>query len=280
MVSHRNPNLLPPRGADDLQARGDLAPCAIYGFFFPSVFPLGETYFSTVVSPCINPPTTPLSILSPPPQNRHTHALAGRHKGFKSRPLCPPTAALTAPAPALARQGRVFFGSQRPPLLSISYGTPPGFKADSSGKAGEMGSVGSEGACPLSSPPSRLLSPHKKYLSQQGFLRPPPAPILPSVHARRDMHVQGCAALRDAKLRDAKHAVKGTPGRAGVPRYRVINISACFFLPLLHPGLWFQIPPRPTHTCLSARQDKRNILFLPAFPTQAGFLEGGGMGQG
>lgn len=169
MVSHRNPNLLPPRGADDLQACGDLAPCAIYGFFFPPVFPLGETYFFTVVSPCINPPTAPLSIPSPPPQNRHTHALAGRHKGFKSRPLCPPTAALTAPAPALARQGRVFFGSQRPPLLSISYGTPPGFKADSSGKAGEMGSVGSEGACPLSSPPPASFLPTRNTFLSKAF---------------------------------------------------------------------------------------------------------------
>lgn len=67
----------------------------------------------------------------------------------------------------------------KPPLLPIRYGTPPGFKADSSGKAGEMGSVGSEGACPLSllPPPAFLFfsAPHKKYLSQRGFLRAPRA---------------------------------------------------------------------------------------------------------
>lgn len=120
--------------------------------------------FSLHLSPR-RPTRHPLtSATKPPHTHTRTHALAGRHKGFQSRPLCPPTAARAAPAPALARRGRVFFGSQRPPLLSISYGTPPGFKADSSGKAGEMGSVGSEGACPLSSPP--CLSPHKKYLSQ------------------------------------------------------------------------------------------------------------------
>lgn len=87
-----------------------------------------------------------------------------------------PSAARAAPAPALARL-------PKPPLLPIRYGTPPGFKADSSGKAGEMGSVGSEEACPLcSSPPSPppspfyfFSAPHKKYLSQQGFLRAPRA---------------------------------------------------------------------------------------------------------
>lgn len=83
-----------------------------------------------------------------------------------------PSAARAAPAPALARL-------PKPPLLPIRYGTPPGFKADSSGKAGEMGSVGSEGACPLSllPPPAFLFfsAPHKKYLSQRGFLRAPRA---------------------------------------------------------------------------------------------------------
>lgn len=85
-----------------------------------------------------------------------------------------PSAARAAPAPALARL-------PKPPLLPIRYGTPPGFKADSSGKAGEMGSVGSEEACPLSSPPPHppaflfFSAPHKKYLSQQGFLRAPRA---------------------------------------------------------------------------------------------------------
>lgn len=72
-----------------------------------------------------------------------------------------PSAARAAPAPALARL-------PKPPLLPIRYGTPPGFKADSSGKAGEMGSVGSEEACPLcSSPPS---PPPFAFLF---FFRPP-----------------------------------------------------------------------------------------------------------
>lgn len=137
LALHRNPNPLPPCSADGLRACGDLTPHTVYGF--PPPF-LWEKLTSPqrLLPPSLPPSAAPLGIPSPPPQNRHTHALAGRHKGFKSRPLCPPTAARAAPAPALARQGRVFFGSQRPPLLSISYGTPPGFKADSSGKAGEM----------------------------------------------------------------------------------------------------------------------------------------------
>lgn len=66
--------------------------------------------------------------------------------------------------------------------------------------------------------------------------------------------------------RDAKRAVKGAPGTADLPTEGVINISACFCLPRLHPGLQLQIPR------LSAPRDERNILFLLDFPTQAGFL--------
>lgn len=115
------------------------------------------------------PASLPPSPARPGPAT-HTHArTAGGHKGFQSRPLYPPTAARAAPAPALAQQGCVFFGSQRPPLLSISYGTPPGFKADSSGKAGEMDSVGSEGACPLSFPPPRVFLPTRNTFLSEAF---------------------------------------------------------------------------------------------------------------
>lgn len=185
----------------------------------------------------------------------------GRHKGFKSRPLCPPTAARAAPAPALAQQGHVFFGSQRPPLLSISYGTPPGFKADSSSKAGEMGSVGSEGACPLSSPP--CLSPHKKYLSQQGFLRTSPPPRNPTANALTDMHVQGCVVPRcemccERGTRESQSAETGG--------YQYL----CMFLSPPAPSWSLVTNPPVSHL----PRTSVTSYFSPTFPPRLAFWKG------
>lgn len=161
---------------------------------FPSLprpFSLGEDPHSStprfIPRPCPASLPSPGHKTSPEPHARP----AGRQKGSQSRPLCPPAAARAAPAPALAQQGCVFFGSQRPPLLSISYGTPPGFKADSSGKAGEMDSVGSEGVCPLSFPSRVFLSPQEIPFSARVF-KPPPLPSPAALacrqgHARRGM---------------------------------------------------------------------------------------------
>lgn len=209
----------------------------------------------------------------------HTHSRAGT-KALKAALYVPPQ---LPSQPLLQRSpGKDAYSSapKGPHCCQLVTGRHRDSKLTALAKQEKWAQWGVRGPALFLHPPPPPFSPQEIPFSTRLFKTPPPAPILPSVHARRDMHVQGCAALGDAKLRDAKHAVKGTPGRAGVPRYRVINISACFFLPLLHPRLWFQIPPPPTHTCLSARQDKRDILFLPAFPTQAGFLEGGGMGQG
>lgn len=140
-----------------------------------------------------------------------------------------PSAARAAPAPALARL-------PKPPLLPIRYGTPPGFKADSSGKAGEMGSVGSEGACPLSllPPPPRLFiffrPPQEIPFSARLFKGPP---------RRWPAHARG-------------H--RGKPGQGSGTSQEGLSAPPCS---PVGP------PPSPvTSPCLSAR-DKRDILFPP-----------------
>lgn len=162
--------------------RGDLAPRSVWGFFLPPppLFPGRTSLVHSGFSERLPPPPCPAS--SPrrrPATHARTHC--GQAQRLSKPPFISPTAARAAPAPALAQQGCVFFGSQRPPLLSISYGTPPGFKADSSGKAGEMDSVGSEGACPLSFPPASF-SPQEIPFSAR-LSEPPPQSHRPRLHA-------------------------------------------------------------------------------------------------
>lgn len=82
------------------------------------------------------------------------------------------------------------------------------------------------------------------------------------------MHVQGCVVPRcemccERGTRESQSAETGG--------YQYL----CMFLS----------PPRSIlvsgykSPCLSSPQDERNILFLPDFPTQAGFLEGEGWGK-
>ena len=106
--------------------------------------------------------------------------------------------------PVHAGQCHVFLDSQRPPLLSISYGMLQGFMPDSSVKAGEMGSVGSEG-------PDSFLCTRNTFLSK-AFNGPSPlsfplskryAPHDPNTHhihiapifTHRGVHVNYCTGL-------------------------------------------------------------------------------------
>lgn len=180
---HRTLSQLPARRADALGERWDLVPRAVWGFFLPPPLFSGRTSlpspggFSRRAPPA---PPRPASLASP--QTRHTHARThcGQAQRLSKPPFISPHSCPRSPCSSARPARCVFFGSQRPPLLSISYGTPPGFKADSSGKAGEMDSVGSEGAYPLSPPTS--FSPQEIPFSARLF-KPPPQSHRPRLHA-------------------------------------------------------------------------------------------------
>lgn len=125
-----------------------------------------------------------------------------------------------------------------------------------------MGSVGSEGACPLSSPPR--LSPHKKYLSQRGFLSThtpnPTARACTQGRARTGMH--GAERCKTCCKRGAGGS---RPAEIGGHQY------LCSFLS----------PPPPSILVLCYKSPVSQLpgtsvtsYFCPTFPPRLAFWKG------
>lgn len=212
------------------------APRCLWGFFLPPP-PLSSGGRSSVEqggisqgSPRAALPAPLPSLAANPPHTRPRSLRAGT-KPFKAALYIPPQ----LPAqPLLQRSpGEDAYSSapKGPHCCQLVTGRHRDSRLTAPAKQEKWTQWGARGPALFLSPPPASFSPQEIPFSARLFKPPPQSPC-------RGMHVGGCAAPRDAK-----RAVKGAPGTADLPTWGVINISVCFYLPRLHPGLQLQIPP-------------------------------------